>query len=99
MSTTNNKTRDIRSYERTRAAGFVERYEIELRQAVAKLGATQAPDLAQQRDIANKVADRLKDIRLEIMGAVPVYRKPIVKDIDNFAGEEIEAAMDFINED
>lgn len=85
---------DIRSFERTRAANIVASYENELHN---KLSANPNAGNAQQ---VETIIARLRALRKEIMGSIPIYRAPIKRDPGgDFSQAEVEAAMDFLNED
>lgn len=82
---------NLRSFERTRAANIVGSYELELGNLLA---ANPGAKNAQQ---VERVMTRLRMIRREIMGSVPIYKEPIKRDPGgDFSHAEIEAAMEFM---
>lgn len=87
----NTKT-DIRSFERTRAANIVRQYETELRD---KLSAKPNANNAIQ---VRALIARMEYLRGQIMGSMKPYVAPIKRDPGgDFSLEEIEAAMDMID--
>jgi hypothetical protein len=88
-----NRKDDIRSFERTRAANIVLKYENELRE---KLSAY--PNAKNVMQVMALV-ERLGKMRQDIMGSMKPYVAPIKRDPGgDFSLEEIEAAMDMIEE-
>lgn len=83
----------IRSFERTRAANIVLRYENQLRDNLAAFpGAKNAYQVS-------TIISRLQSLRAEIMGSMKPYVAPIKRDPGgDFSLEEIEAAMNIIKE-
>lgn len=84
--------KELRAYERTRAAGLVQDYEQVLRDALA------AKPFAKNAGDVRKIVTKLMEIRMQIMGSFKSYSSIKRGPNGDFSLEEIEDALNFVED-